>query len=210
MEEKFGFLIFDGVEELDLIGPWEMISIWGKEYNGPKEIFTISQSESVINCVNGLRIGSDYSFSNCPTLDYLLIPGGMGTRKEVTNEALIEFIRLQADNCRYIASVCTGSFLLQAAGLLTGHKATTHWKSLNRLKQFTAVTVCEQRYIKDDSIWTAAGISAGMDMALALIADVAGKEIAGKVQLDAEYFPDHKRYINLDKIETLPDYLRST
>lgn len=207
MEEKFGFLIFDGLEELDMVGPWEMISIWSKKYNGPQEIFTISQNASIINCINGLRIVSDYSFSNCPKLDYLLIPGGMGTRKEVTNEALIEFIRLQAGNCRYIISVCTGSFLLQAAGLLTGRKATTHWESLDRLKKFPEITVCEQRYVKDGSIWTAAGISAGMDMALALIADIAGKDIAGKVQLSTEYFPDNKRYINVDNLNNIPDYL---
>lgn len=210
MEAKFGFLIFDGVEELDLTGPWEMISIWGKEYHGPNEIFTISQNASVVNCFHGLRIASDYSFCNCPTLDYLLVPGGMGTRKEVNNKALIDFIRLQADHCRCIASVCTGAFLLQAAGLLAGRKATTHWQSLNRLKQFPEVTVCEQRYVKDGAIWTSAGISAGMDMALALIADVSGKEIAGNVQLSAEYFPDPKQYIHVDKIENLPAYLKNT
>src|SRR6185437_14429538 len=195
MPEKFGFLIFNDLEELDLVGPWEMISLWGKNYNGP-DVFTVSQNGGLIKCAKKLIINSDYSFSSCPPLNYLLVPGGQGTRNEVNNTILIEFIRNQAVSCRNVLSVCTGSFLLHAAGLLSGHKATTHWLSLDRLRQFEEVTTVEERYIKDGMIWTSAGISAGIDTTFAFIADIANDEIAGKIQLHAEYFPEKKRYID--------------
>lgn len=194
MDTNFGFLLFDRLEELDLVGPWEMISVWGKEFNGPQNIFTVSQNGGSIKCDNHLRIGSDYAFHDCPSIDYLLIPGGMGTRTEVNNPIIIDFIRAQAKTAKVIASVCTGSFLLQAANLLKGRQVTTHWASINRLKQFPELTVVEQRYVKDGNIWTAAGISAGIDMSLALIADLAGEETAAKVQKMTEYFPEGKRY----------------
>jgi transcriptional regulator GlxA family with amidase domain len=208
MDATFGFLLFDNLEELDLVGPWEMINVWRKEYQGPKSVFTVSQQGGLITCVNGLRIASDYSFHNCPKLDYLLIPGGMGTRLEVNNEILIQFIRQQAQHCRNLISVCTGSFLLQAADLLANHQVTTHWQSLDRLKQFPELKVKEERFVKDGKIWSAAGISAGMDMALAFIADVAGEDIAGKVQLKTEYFPNQKTYLDLNQVDHLPLYLK--
>lgn len=207
MNAKFGFLLFNGLEELDLVGPWEMISIWGKHYNGPQDIFTISQDGDSIKCAKGLTIAADYSFQSCPTPDYLLIPGGQGTRSEMNNKKLIDFIQFQAKFCRKLLSVCTGSFLLDAAGLLDGRKATTHWQSLERLKQNKEIKVSEQRYVVDGNIWTSAGVSAGMDMALAFIADIAGKEIAGKVQLHAEYFPENIVYAKLDEVVERPLYL---
>lgn len=205
----FGFLLFDRLEELDLVGPWEMINIWGKKFNGPQSIFTVSEREGVIQCDNGLRIVSDYTFENCPPLDYLLVPGGMGTRTEVYNPALIDFIRTQAQHCTHILSVCTGSFLLYAAGLLKDRTVTTHWASIERLKQFSDIHVQEERYIKDGNIWTSAGISAGTDMALAFIADHAGREIAAKVQLQTEYFPDTQSYLDENQHKNMPGYLAS-
>lgn len=208
MKNKFGFLLFDGLEELDLVGPWEMISLWGKEYGGPKETITVNQTGHAIVCSKGLKIIPDFSFSSCPTLDYLLIPGGKGTRIEINNQELLTFIKKQANYCENILSVCTGSLLLQAAGLLTGRKATTHWMIIDKLKEFKEVEVVEQRYVNDGNIWTSAGVSAGIDMALAFIAEISGKEVAGKVQLHAEYFPENKNYINLKEISHLPSYLQ--
>ncbi len=210
MNTRFGFLIFNGVEELDLAGPWEMIGVWSKQFNGPKEIIAIAEQDGFITGAHGLTIKADVTCAACPPLDYLLVPGGMGTRTEVNNPILINFIKSQATYCRYIASVCTGAFLLQAAGLLAGHKATTHWQSLNRLKKFTDVNVQEKRYIKDGNIWTSAGISAGIDMSLALIADIADSETAGNVQFQTEYFPDHKQYISLQAVNEAPAYLKNS
>jgi transcriptional regulator GlxA family with amidase domain len=208
MEATFGFLLFDQLEELDLVGPWEMIGLWCKEFGGPNNLITVSQTGGLITCSKGLKIASDFSFENSPSLDYLLIPGGMGTRTEVNNKKIIQFIQTQAEHCSVIASVCTGSFLLQAAGLLTNTKATTHWKSLERLKQFPEVKVVEKRFVKDGNIWTSAGISAGTDMALAIIEDLAGNETAGKVQLHAEYFPSSQLYADISNIKELPEYLK--
>lgn len=207
MKKFFGFLLFDDVEELDVVGPWEMISLWSKEYGGP-EILTVSAEGKTITCSKGLRLGSDYSFADCPSLNYLLIPGGIGARKSVNNAPLINFIRTQAQDCDAVLSVCTGAFLLQKAGLVTGRNITTHWRYLTEMKQFPNFNIIEQRFVKDGNLWTSAGISAGMDMALAFIADTAGNETAGKIQLHAEYFPDAKSYVSLEEVPERPDYLK--
>ena len=115
---RFGFLLFPEVEELDFVGPWEIIGMWSKKLQGPEECLTISQNGSIVTCAKGLKIVTDYSFENCPPLDYLLIPGGEGTRKEVENKELISFVQKQSGNCQQILSVCTSAFILQAAGLL--------------------------------------------------------------------------------------------
>lgn len=208
MEATFGFLLFDKVQELDLVGPWEMITQWSEKFSGPNQVVTVSQDGGTVKCAQGLRVVADFAFNDCPALDYLLVPGGMGTRKEVDNPIIIEFIRKQADHCQQVLSVCTGSFLLQAAGLLNNRTVTTHWNSIERLKQFKTLTVSEKRFVKDGNIWTSAGISAGIDMSLAFIADIAGREVAGNVQLQTEYFPSEQQYIHLDN-SALPGYLKA-
>lgn len=205
---NFGILIFPKVEELDFIGPWEMLSLWRKYANGPENCFVIAQSESPVICSKGLSVNPHKSFSNAPQLDYLLVPGGEGTRAEVNNPVLIQFIEEQARHCKSVLSVCTGSFLLHRAGLLSGKKATTHWGSLGRLRELGDVDVVEKRYVQDQAIWTSAGVSAGTDMMLAFIAAVAGEETAGKVQCAAEYYPDAKHYSNFAKHPNSPAYLR--
>jgi transcriptional regulator GlxA family with amidase domain len=206
---NFGFLLFTDLEELDLLGPWETIGMWSKYYSGPENIFTVSQNGGTIRCAKGLNIVSDYNFANCPPLDYLLIPGGQGTRKEETNLELIGFIQKQAKKCQQILSVCTGSFLLQAAGLLEGKNATTHWRSLERLCQKPGIHVIEERFIHDGTIWTSAGVSAGIDMILAFVCSQAGEEIAGQVQLAMEYYPSGMIYGNAYKTNEVPEYIKS-
>ena len=121
----FGFLIFPGLEELDLIGPWEMISLWSKHLQGPETCLTVAQSRAPVLCAKGMSINPTIAFSECPQLDYLLVPGGQGTREQVNNEVLIRFVAEQAKGCQAVLSVCTGSFILHRAGLLTGRRATT-------------------------------------------------------------------------------------
>jgi transcriptional regulator GlxA family with amidase domain len=207
---NFGFLLFPELEELDLVGPWEIIGVWSKYAGGPEQRLTVSQRGGTIRCAKGMRMVADHSFEDCPPLDYLLIPGGQGTRAEVSNQELLEFVRRQASICREVLSVCTGSFILQAAGLLEGRRATTHWASLDRLRAFTDVTVEEKRFVRDEHIWTAAGVSAGIDLALALVADQAGEEVAGKVQLYAEYYPNDVRFGDAARTEAhAPAYLKA-
>jgi transcriptional regulator GlxA family with amidase domain len=207
---NFGFLFFPDAEELDFIGPWEMITMWSRAAAGPEHCFTIGQQTKPIRCAKGLRVVPDYDFESCPPLDYLLIPGGQGTRDAVQNDALITFVQKQAASCQQVLSVCTGSFVLQAAGLLAGKKATTHWGSLHRLRQFKDVEVVEERFVRDGHIWTAAGVSAGIDLALAFIADQAGEEAASKVQFYTEYYPDPRRYGQAYRVPQAPKYLKDT
>lgn len=203
---NFGFLLFNNLEELDLVGPWEIINVW-REYEGGPGCLTVSQTGGEIVCAKGLKLVADYSFENCPQLDYLLIPGGHGRKQEMHNETLLDFVRRQAATSRHIMSVCTGAFILHKAGLLKNKSATTHWRSLDELRAFEDLKVDEKRYVRTGNIWTAAGVSAGIDMALALVAAEASEETAGRVQLYAEYYPSAKRYGAAHKSDQAPAYL---
>ncbi len=203
----FGFLLFPNLEELDFVGPWEIINVWRMFFDGP-ECLTISENGGEVVCAKGLKMFADYSFEDCPQLDYLLIPGGQGTRTEVGNVKLIEFVQKQSATCKHITSVCTGSFILQAAGLLKEKSATTHWGSLDRLRAFENITVDEKRFVRNGNVWTAAGVSAGIDLALALVAEEAGEETAGEVQFYVEYYPSLKRYGTAHKGVKAPAYLK--
>lgn len=205
---NFGILVFPGVEELDFVGPWEMVRVWSAESGGPKDCFLIAQSLAAVSCANGLSVNPSVSFEDCPQLDFLLVPGGQGTRTEVDNAALIRFIAQQAESCKAVISVCTGAFLLHRAKLLSGKKATTHWASLDRLRALGDVEVVEERFVRDGKIWSSAGISAGIDLTLAVIASVSGEEAAGKVQFRSEYYPSGKRYADFHAGPEAPAYLK--
>lgn len=205
---NFGILVFDQVEELDFVGPWEMLMMWSKYAGGPDNCMIVAQTLEPIICANGLSINPHISFADCPKLDYMLVPGGQGTRQQVNNSAFIEFIVTQSPNCKAILSVCTGSFVLHAAGLLSGKKTTTHWSSLERLRALGDIQVVEERFVQDGNVWSSAGVSAGTDLMLAFIATVAGDETAGKVQFGAEYYPLSKRYGGFESHEKAPAYLK--
>jgi transcriptional regulator GlxA family with amidase domain len=205
---KIGVLIFPQAEELDFVGPWEMLTMWKQIPGGPEQCLIVAQSMEPVICANGLSINPHVSFDTCPALDYLLTPGGQGTRTEVNNATLVEFVRRQARGCKAMLSVCTGSFILHAAGLLSGKRATTHWGSLDRLRALGDVKVVEQRFVQDGSIWTSAGVSAGIDLTLAFIAQVAGEDAAGRVQFGAEYFPSSTTYADYRHHAKAPAYIR--
>ncbi|CAN7145752.1 DJ-1/PfpI family protein [Bosea sp. LjRoot237] len=189
----FGFLIYPGVEELDLVGPWEMATMW-KTYAGGPGCVTVSQTGGPAVCAKGLKIAADHSFADCPKLDYLLVPGGFAALEEAKNPEVVDFVARQAREGEHILSVCTGSFILEAAGLLDGRKATTHWKLLPKMREMAGVEVIEERFVHDGNVWTSAGVSAGIDLTLAFIAAVAGEEKASIVQYNAEYYPDGRIY----------------
>lgn len=205
---KFGIVVFNQVEELDFVGPWEMLTMWSRFAAGPASCLIVAQTLDPVVCAKGLSINPHTSFGSYPTLDYLLIPGGQGTRHEVNNADLLEFIRAQARSCKAVLSVCTGAFVLHAAGLLSGKKATTHWGSLERLRALGDVEVVEQRFVQDGNIWTSAGVSAGIDLMLAFIASAAGEAAAGKVQFGAEYYPSTTRYGGFENHAQAPAYLK--
>ncbi len=205
---SFGFLLFRDLEELDLVGPWEMIAVWSKFLEGPERCLMVAQSRAPVLCAKGMVLQPHATFADCPPLDYLLVPGGQGTRREVDNAELVGFVAARAPGCRAVLSVCTGSFILHRAGLLGGRRATTHWGSLARLAELGGVEVVQERFVRDGNIWTAAGVSAGIDLALALIADVAGEIVAGKVQLGAEYFPSGRIYAACNENPAAPAYAK--
>jgi transcriptional regulator GlxA family with amidase domain len=205
---NLGILIFPDVEELDFVGPWEMAGMWNKLSGVPERRLIVAQSDDPMTCAKGLSVVPHVSFEQCPQLDVLLVPGGQGTRKEVENSVLINFISEQAKKCDAVLSVCTGTFLLHRAGLLSGKKVTTHWNSLDRLRALGDVTVVEERVVHDGNIWTSAGVSAGIDLMLAFIADTSDEETAGKVQFAAEYYPSARRYGAAHHSPVAPDYLK--
>jgi transcriptional regulator GlxA family with amidase domain len=205
---RFGFLCYPGFEELDLIGPWEMATMWRSYARGP-ECLTVAASAGPMRCAKGLGVVVDHGYEDCPPLDYLLVPGGFAAFEVMSDAALLGFLRDRAAGARAVLSVCTGSFILHAAGLLEGRAATTHWKALPRLRAAAGVRVQETRFTQDGPIWTSGGVSAGMDLLLAFIAAEAGEEAASLVQWNAEYYPDGTRHGHAHESAEAPAYLRA-
>ena len=205
---NFGFLIFPGMEELDLVGPWEIISLWSKFAQGPERCLMVAENPGPVICNKGMSVNPHVTFSNCPPLDFLLVPGGEDTRKEVDNQPLIRFVAGKAEQCKAVLSVCTGTFILHRAGLLSNRRATTHWASLQKLRELGDVEVVEDRIVRDGNIWTSAGISAGIDLAFEFIEYVADEKTAGKVQLGAEDYPSGRSHGMMHKTPQAPEYLR--
>jgi transcriptional regulator GlxA family with amidase domain len=189
MPRSIAIIIFPGVEELDFVGPWEVFSFLGNIEPGTCTVFTVSEHGGEVRCAKGLRVIADHSFDSAPSADIILVPGGMGTRTEVDNPRMIEYIRHAGTAAEVTTSVCTGSFMLERAGLLAGRRATTHWASLDRLRALGAVEVVEDRWVDEGAVVTASGVSAGIDMALYLVGRLWGPDIARRVQKGIEYFP---------------------
>lgn len=191
MTLKFGILAFPNLEELDAIGPWEVLAWASKQEQTDMEVATIGSAGKEITCAKGLKIITDYTIDDHPELDVILVPGGMGTRpifKDGGPE--IDWIKKTAPNCTWITSVCTGALLLQRAGFLEGKRATTHWRSIELLRGAGNVDVMDNvRFVRDGNVVTSAGVSAGIDMALWLIGEIYGSEFARFTQKGIEYFP---------------------
>lgn len=186
-KRRVAILVFDGVEELDFVGPLEVFGVTNRLKPGSMPTFTIGASGEEIRGVNGLTVKPLHRFQTTPGFDILVVPGGSGARREMKNSETLAFVRRAADNCELVASVCTGSLILAAAGLLDGRRATTHWAALDELKQFLQVHVDHQRFIRQGSIITSSGISAGIDMALHVVEDFQGPKVSREVAHRMEY-----------------------
>jgi transcriptional regulator GlxA family with amidase domain len=204
---KVGVLVFPAVEELDFVGPWEVFGMWSLVAGKPAPVL-VAQSKQPLRCAKGLTVLPQHDFADCPALDVLVVPGGQGTRSELDNPVLIGFIADRAAQAQYLLSVCTGAFLLHRAGLLGGRRATTHWASLDRLRALGNVTVVEERWVVDGRVWTSAGVSAGIDMALAFIARNDSPAVAGKVQLATEYYPEELLHGGMAPHARAPHYVQ--
>jgi transcriptional regulator GlxA family with amidase domain len=189
---NIGILLFDNVDELDAVGPWEVLSFWCQRF--PEDGWaatTFSRDGAMVTAAKGLRMTPDRAYADLPDLDVLVYPGGLGARQHVTVEEQLDWVREQREKVPVMASVCTGALVFAAAGLLTGRPATTHWRSLDRLSELDgSITVRpDDRFVDDGDIVTSAGISAGIDMALHLVKRFAGAERARQVRRGIQYDP---------------------
>ena len=190
-----GILIFDDVEILDVAGPFEVFAVTRLndeqrlQQSSPFKVYLISETNKQITAIGGLRLTPDVTISECPELDLLVVPGGWGTRKESKNKILVKWIGNQFTNNRLIASVCTGSSLLGKAGLLDGRDATTHWRAFDFLQESApkARILKNVRFTLTEPIFTSAGVSAGIDLALRIVSHVFGTEVGQATARQMEY-----------------------
>jgi transcriptional regulator GlxA family with amidase domain len=188
-----GVALFDGAEELDWAGPWEVLAAWALQW--PEDgvrVFTLAREDRPITCAKGLRVLPDETWETAPPLDVLVYPGGRGTRTELADEAVLDWIRGIAGSGAVVSSVCTGSLVLAAAGLLDGKPATTHWQSLELLPTLGRDIEVrpDDRFVDNGNVLTAAGVSAGIDMALHLVVRLHSRERAKEVRRYIQYDPE--------------------
>ncbi len=181
-------MVFPQVEELDFVGPLEVFGTmaamdrdWG--------VVTIAESPRSVMGTHGLHISTDHSFEDAPPLDVLLVPGGVGVSHELDNHRMIQFVREAGARASYLTSVCTGAFILHRAGFLSGKHAITHWGAVQRLQELGDVQVVKERFVQDGNLITAAGVSAGIDMALYVVSLLKDRQTAINVQKMMEYYP---------------------
>ena len=193
--KRVGILVFPNVEVLDFCGPFEVFSVTRldetrrREESSPFEVLLVAEQDGVVNATGGLRVVPDHTIATCPPLDVLVVPGGWGVREEIANRTLVEWIGERGRYVETLTSVCTGSMLLGHAGLLDGRRATTHWRALDWMRQsFPTVTVEDKLHVVEDgNVLTSAGISAGIDMALRVVARYHGDAVARATARHMEY-----------------------
>jgi transcriptional regulator GlxA family with amidase domain len=206
--KRVGILIFPDVEVLDFCGPFEVFSLTRldeerrREESSPFEIILVAEQESPIVATGSLRVIPNCTLTNCPPLDILVVPGGWGTRREIANKEMIAWIAERGSQVETLTSVCTGAMLLGQAGLLNGRHATTHWAALDWMHaSFPSVTVEDSLHVvRDGNVFTSAGISAGIDMALHVVAHYYSETIARATARRMEYpFPnDNSRRVQYE------------
>jgi len=177
-------LMFDGMDQIDLTGPFEALS---RLPNSSYQIY--AKTSAPVRDLNGLRLLPDATLDAAPQCDVLHIPGGPGQEALMEDQVVLDWIQRQAGGARYVFSVCTGALLCGAAGLLIGRRATTHWSSLHLLRYFGA-TAINERVVTDANHVFAAGVTAGIDGALRLAAELRGEGTAQAIQLDMVYAPE--------------------
>ena len=186
----YGLLIFDDAEELDFAGPYEVFTVSGMVRGNADTVLLIAEQPGPVRCNKGMRVLPDAGLDDHPPLDVLLVPGGNGTRREVANPAVIEWIRKNSATAAWTTSVCTGSLLLHEAGPARGRRVATHWSFEDKLESRGEVTVVrDARYVVDGNLVTSQGVSAGIDMALWLIGRIHGRQHARTVRRYIQYEP---------------------
>jgi cyclohexyl-isocyanide hydratase len=181
---SIGMLLFPNLTLQDFAGPYDVF-IRAECFT----VYTVSENKNPMHAEGGIALQAAYTFDDCPALDILFVPGGRGITPLLTNQTYHAFLKTRGVQAEYITAVCTGSLLLAAAGLLTGYKATTHWRSIPLLKMLNVEAV-EARVVRDRNRITGGGITAGIDFGLQLTAWIAGEKMARVIQLLLEYAPE--------------------
>jgi transcriptional regulator GlxA family with amidase domain len=191
---QVGILVFEDVEVLDFCGPFEVFSITTAEGESSDnaqlyDVHVIAERSDIVRCRNGLLVKPHATIDAHPDLDIVVVPGGRGTRREQTNPRILAWLRDQAGRVDLVTSVCTGAFLLAANGMLDGKAATTHWASIDWLREaYPGTTVhADQRWVDEGSVITSAGVSAGIDMALHVVERMHGPTVARQSARHMEY-----------------------
>jgi cyclohexyl-isocyanide hydratase len=183
MSINIGFLLFPNLTQLDLTGPAQVLS----RIPGAKVHLIWKSIEPILTDV-GFTINPTTTFVDCPQLDVICVPGGSGINEQMVDQETLNFLRHQSKHAKYITSVCNGSLILGAAGLLVGYKSACHWMWSSYLERFGAQAV-DARVVRDRNHFSGGGVTAGIDFALTLAAEIAGQEVAQRIQLALEYDP---------------------
>ena len=188
---RVGVFVFDDAEELDVVGPWEVLSAWARLSELRPEVVTFSADGAGVRLAQGLRILPDTSAEEVGALHVLVYPGGQGARRLVRDHEHLAWVREMRAQVPLMASVCTGALVLAAAGLLAGRPVTTHWGAFDELAEIdpSINPDTEARFVDDGDVVTAAGVSAGIDMALHLVARMESADIAREVRRAIQYDP---------------------
>lgn len=190
---RIALVCFDDMEELDLVGPWEVLRMWQLQHPEDEvEVFTASLDSETVTCAKGMKIVTDRPASDIGDVDVLLLPGGRGTRALIKDAAAVDFVKTHAANGTLMTSVCTGSLVYAAAGLLQNRPATTHWSVIDLLQRLdeTIEPRPDDRFVDSGEVVTASGVSAGIDMALHLVARLHSTKRARQVRKEIQYDPE--------------------
>lgn len=194
MARAVAFVLFEGAEELDFVGPWEVFTMAAMVVPGEITAFTVAENAGLVKCAKGLQVVADYDFETCPKAEIVLVPGGTATREEVNNEKMTAFLARMDQQAEYTTSVCTGSLLLARAGVLKGLRATTHWAAIPELRATGTETVDDSRFVDNGRVITSSGVSAGIDMALHVVGKLWGPNVAMTTQKYMEYYPEPPKW----------------
>ncbi len=189
---EIGIVLFDDVEELDAVGPWEVLAYWTLNY--PQDgyrVSCLSRDGRLVTAAKGLPLGAHHAIDDAPALEVLIHPGGQGTRRLLRDASYLDWVREQRRTVPLMTSVCTGALVYAAAGLLKDRPATTHWGALDELRALdpSAHVHDDQRWVDDGDLITSAGVSAGIDMALHVVARLGGRDRARAVRRGIQYDP---------------------
>ena len=193
---RIGILLFDGVEELDFVGPYEVFTVANavsreRDSLPRSEVLLLSEKGKGVTCAKGMQVLVQAAKEEIADLDVICIPGGRGSRQVIKDRDLLRWVAERAGGCTWVTSICTGAFVLAAAGLTKGRRMTTHWAAFEEFADLglEGELLSGPRYVRDGNLVTAAGISAGIDMALWLTGQMHGVDIARAVQREMQYDP---------------------